>query len=184
MAIRAEILDDRHVTHDSGSGGPLDGGGGVKVGFVVNLGTPFTFGTLSMHNMGKRPLVLDAIRLRPPLAPSFRLVDVLVAQDPDRRLNSVGTKSLFPPPEADLGQLRPFKGAIVRPREENDMRSTAVLMGLQLDKPGVVSFKQVEIDYHVGSKPYTVRVDLGFQACGPKSAYNGSCPDTGFFGSD
>lgn len=183
--LKGQITKDWRVVHASGSGGPLDAGvSSTRIAFPVDLGQPFTFGTLSMHNEGDRPLMLESIRPMPPLSPGFRLVEVLVAQDPDRDLNSVGTSRIFPPTSDELGRLRPFHGAVVVPRAENNDRSTAVVMGLQLDRQGVFSFERIEVDYRVGSKPYTVKVDLGFLTCGPRTVYGRSCPTEGFFVSD
>ncbi|MGH8992534.1 MAG: hypothetical protein ACRDZ7_13590 [Acidimicrobiia bacterium] len=149
--------------------------------FPVDLGIPFTFGSMSLHNEGKRPLELEAIRLLPPLPDGFRLVQVLVAQDRDRKFNSIGTSSQFPPARSDLGQLRPFHGLMVPNYDDNGRRSSAVLMGLQLDRPGTGTFKRVEIDYRVGSRRYTMKADFMFMACGPEVDFPTGCDSEAFF---
>lgn len=183
--VRAQILERRTVVHASDGGGPLTAGSGrLGVSFPVELGRPFTFGSMSLHNEGKRPVVLDAIRLLPPLPTGFRLVDVVVAQDRDRRLNSVGTSSVFPPVAEKVGTLRPFHGLMVPNYDENDRRSSAVLMGLQLDRPGKATFKRVEIDYRAGSRHYTMKADFRFMACGPLADYPTGCNAEAFFDED
>lgn len=170
------------MVHGSDGGGPLTAGSGrLGVSFPVDLGKPFTFGSMSLHNEGKEPVVLDAIRLLPPLPDGFRLVDVVVAQDRDRKLNSVGTSSVFPPVVEKVGQLRPFHGLKVPNYDDNGRRSSAVLMGLQLDRQGTGTFKRVEIDYRVGSKRYIMKADFMFMACGPEADYPMGCDSEAFF---
>lgn len=49
-------------------------------------------------------------------------------------------------------------------------------------RPGLFGFKQVELDYRIGSKPYTARLEDGFVACAPLADYPTGCPEEQFFG--
>lgn len=76
-----------------------------------------------------------------------------------------------------------LNGAKVPPEETPEGKAgIEIVFALQVNRPGLFGFKQVELDYRIGSKPYTVRLEDGFVACAPHADYRGGCPREEFFG--
>ncbi|MGH9042549.1 MAG: hypothetical protein ACRDZ3_20225 [Acidimicrobiia bacterium] len=168
------------TVHDSGSGGPLDGGVASDTVSIwsIEIGQSVTMGHLVVSNTGSEPLVLDGLRLMPPLSDGLEYIGTVTAQDSDREAASIGAGRSYPPDAADIGQTRPLEGTVVppEPNEGKPSRGTAILVGMRLTKPGAYGFDRMEVDYHVGKKRYTMRVDIGFVGCGPEAEYPERCP--------
>lgn len=179
FTIRAQMANGR-VVHDSGSGGPLDGGEAsdtISI-FSVEIGQQLTMGHLVVANEGEKTLVLEELRLVPPLDQGMELIGAVTAQDPDRPAASIGAGRAYPPDSSRVGRTQPLEGTVVppEPREGKSSRGTAILVGVRLTQPGAYGFDRMEVDYRVGKKPYTMRVDIGFVGCGPPAEYPDRCP--------
>jgi len=186
VALAAVVIQVRsdstgRKVHDSGSGGPLDGGEASDTISIwsVEIGQQLTMGHLVVSNEGKNPLVLEELRLVPPLDGGLELIGAVTAQDRDRQIATVGAGRSYPPDAARVGRTRPMEGTVIPPEPDQGKRSrgTAILVGLRLAKPGAFGFDRMEVDYRVGKKPYTMRVDIGFVGCGPPVEYPARCPD-------
>jgi hypothetical protein len=169
------------IVHESGRNGPLDGGTARDPVSIssIEIGQAVTMGSLVVSNRGRKPVVLEALRLLPPLSEGLELVGALIAPDPDRPVARIGTSRRFPPDPAEVGGTHPFDGAVIGPgtSEGASGRGTAILVGLRLTRPGVFGFDRMEIDYRADGVPYTMRVDLGFVGCGPPARYADRCPE-------
>ena len=179
FAIRAQMANGR-VVYDSGSGGPLDGGEASDTISIwsVEIGQQLTMGHLVVANEGEKPLVLEELRLVPPLDQGLELIGAVTAQDADRPSASIGAGRSYPPDPSRVGRTQALKGTVVppEPREGKSSRGTAILVGVSLTQPGAFGFDRMEVDYRVGKKPYTMRVDIGFVGCGPPAEYPDRCP--------
>jgi hypothetical protein len=182
LAMAARPAGGGRTVHDSGSGGPLDGGEAsdtVSI-WALEIGQPVTMGHLVVSNTDKKPLVLEGLRLLPALTEGIEFIGAVTAQDPDRKAASIGAGRSYPPDESDVGRTRPLEGTVIPPetRQGGPNRGTAILVGLRLTKPGAFGFDRMEVDYRVGEKAYTMRVDIGFVGCGPPAEYPKECPDS------
>jgi hypothetical protein len=180
LAIQVRSDGAGRKVHDSGSGGPLDGGEASDTISIwsVEIGQQLTMGHLVVFNEGEKPLVLEDLRVVPPLKGGMELIGVVTAQDRDRRAASIGAGRSYPPDATGVGRTRPLAGTVVppEPRQGKPSRGTAILVGLRLTQPGAYGFDRMEIDYRVGKKPYTMRVDIGFVGCAPPAEYPARCP--------
>lgn len=176
LLLRGQLADGDRVAHDAGGGGPLraDPSRTIVGIAAVELGLPVTMGQLVVVNTGDKPAILEAIRTAP-LPEGLVLVGVVTAQDPGREAMTVGASRNYPPGKEQVGRVRPLAGTMVPPEDPNLERGTAILMGFRLDRPGTARFEGVEVDYRVGSKPFTMRAKVGLVICGPPSVHP-DCP--------
>lgn len=148
--------------HDSG---PVRTESDTTTSIRVDVGQVVTFGGIILENFSDEPAVLESIRIDPPLESGMSLVDLKVAGK-DRGIGMVGTDHGFPPSGMPLQALRPLRGAIVPPRDEDPEWGVEVLMGFRLDRPGQFGFHHALIDYRIGNKRHRVRASDGFFICG------------------
>jgi hypothetical protein len=162
--------------------GPVYTGSGTKTGFPVELNEPFTYGVITVSNRDGRAAVLTALRVKPRVPAGMEIIEVKVV-GPNRKTAVIGTDRQYPPLEL-APHLRPLKGAVVAPEDTPEGRSgTEIVFGLKVNRPGVFGFRQVELDYRIGAKPYTVVLEDGFVACAPRAVHP-RCSTEKFFGSD
>lgn len=154
------------------SGGPLQSDGDALVGQSVEVGGTVTFGAITVHNEGAKSAVLERVRFVPGLPDGLTLLGIQVAADPEREINSVGTDLGYPPMGEALDELKtlwPFEGFRVPPRSTPEgERGAPLLMGFRLESGGVASFRRVDLDYHVGRKRYTAKINVGYVVCVPE----------------
>jgi hypothetical protein len=162
--------------------GPVYTGSGTKTSFPVDLGQPFTYGVITVSNRTSRTAVLTDVRVKPSLPPGMEIIEVKVV-GPNRKTAVFGTHRQYPPLEL-APHLRPLKGARVPPKDtpEGD-GGVEIVFGLKVTRPGMFGFRQVELDYRIGKKPYTVRLEDGFVGCAPYAEYQDRCSIEKFFGS-
>lgn len=55
-----------------------------------------------------------------------------------------------------------------------------IVVGLKATKPGIFGFRQIDLDYRIGSTSYTVRIDNGYAACAPLERYPTGCKSEKF----
>lgn len=167
--------EGRVVHHE---GGPIESSETITVtGAGTEVGQAMTFAFIVLGNTTEDPAVLEAVRLVPTPDPElFEVIDILVA-GPERPTNAT-TGFGFPPAEL-AGFLRPLKGAVVPPRDAPNARNGVnLVIGARLKKEGVGFFKQVQVDYRVGERAYTVLFDDAYVICAPAAAYEPKgCPD-------
>jgi hypothetical protein len=132
--------------HDSDESGLLEAHSVTDIGITpsIDVGEAVTVGRLVVSHTGRKPLVLESLRLLPLFPEGLELVGVLTTEDPDREPVSFAGSG-FPPEEALVGGTRPLKGASIAPATEVAApgRGTAILVGLRLTKPGVYRFESV-----------------------------------------
>jgi hypothetical protein len=181
-AVGLGLQAKRRVLHDYDSG-PLQTGSDTTTRIVVDVGQPFTFGGIVVYNTTAQPIVLDEIRLVPPTPPGMEILAIEVAGG-DRRIGFVGADHGYAP--TDLRPyLRPYRKALVPPERRPEGREgTEIVFGLQLNQPGMFGFEHVDVDYRVGKKRHRVRLEDGFLACAPPSAYPEGCDHEALSGRD
>lgn len=162
--------------------GPVYTGSGTKTSFPVDLDQPFTYGVIVISNRSSRTAVLTDVRVKPALPQGMEIVEVTVT-GPPRTTSVIGTDERYPPPRL-VSHLRPLKGAAVPPEKTPEGEAgVEVVFGLKVNRPGMFGFRQVELDYRIGRKPYTVRLEDGFVGCAPYEDYKDRCSIEKFFGS-
>jgi hypothetical protein len=167
--------DDGRKRH-SFNKGPLGTGVDDRTAFPVSLNSPLTYGQAIVHNRSKKTVVLEAVRVRPPLPDGIEIIEVTVV-GPNRHTASVGTEEAYPSPYLK-DVLRPLRGAKVPPETTKAGEAgVEIVFGLKVTKPGYYGFREFDLDYHIGSKEYTVRMRNGFIACAPKEEIKEGCVD-------
>lgn len=147
----------------------------------VEMGQLFTFGGIVLRNSTDRDAMVEGIRTDPPLGDEMTLVDVKAAGR-DRKVGYVGTAAEFPPARIPTEALRPFDGAVVPARPDDPgSRGLEILMGLRVNRPGEFGFRHVIVDYRIGGKRHSVRLNDGFIACAPPQAFPPGCHLDTFF---
>jgi hypothetical protein len=161
--------------------GPIYTGSGTTTSFPVDLGQPFTYGVVTVSNRASRTAVLTDVRVKPSLPAGMQIIEVKVV-GPNRRTPVIGTHEQYPPPKL-APHLRPLRGARVPPKKTPEGNSgVEIVFGLKVNRPGIFGFRHVEVDYRIGRKPYTARLEDGFVACAPQALYE-QCSSEEFFGS-
>lgn len=148
----------------SGDDGPLGGATARTTDTVaVDVGQPRTWGGVIVVNRKGPAAVIDGFRVSPPIAGGLRLLGTAVANDPDRKFVGTGPMEGRASPES-LGRLVPLVGAQV-PRHD---RGAAVVLDLEATRPGIFWVDRVDVDFHVGTRRYTVRNDTRLVLCAPR----------------
>lgn len=156
--------------------GPLGGGSSTMVGLAVDLDAPFTYGAAGVENVTDDTAVLEAVRVRPPLPDGIEVVGT-GATGPNRNVPTVNNSRKWPA-DSIKDALHPLAGTEVPPRATKAGRAGIDLVfGLKVTKPGYWGFAQVDLDYRVGNKEYTVRLDHGVYVCAPMASYPNGCDD-------
>jgi hypothetical protein len=114
----------------------------------------------------------------PPLPENLRLLGVQVASEPDREFATVGAIDGYPPAGFDIGRLVPLKGATVPSKTSSEgERGAALIMGFRFEGGDLASFRQVHVEYRVGSRRYRAKLDQALIVC-LATAYPDGCPDS------
>ena len=184
LAVAGAVVFSRSsgpAFHDDDTG-PVRTNTDTVTSLPVEVGQVFTFGGIILKNYTDEPATLEGIRFEPPLGAAMSLVDLQVAGD-DRNVGLVGSAAEFPPARIPAEALRPFEGAVV-PRRSDDPkgRGLEVLVGLRVNVQGEFGFRHAVIDYRIGGRRHSVRVNDGFIACAPVDAFPPGCHLTTFFG--
>jgi hypothetical protein len=168
-----------------GGGGSIfgTGGGPLAVGDTSDAvsipqppGEDVTFGHLVLSNPGRSVATLEKVSFEPPLPDNLLLLGIQVASDPDREYATVGAVKGYPPVD-DLGRLVPLEGAKVRPKSTPEgERGAALIMGFRLQGGDLAGFRQVHVEYRIGSRQYKAKLDHAFIVCST-TAYPDGCPD-------
>ncbi|MGH9042000.1 MAG: hypothetical protein ACRDZ3_17410 [Acidimicrobiia bacterium] len=162
------------VTVYTGDHGPIRGvNGRTFEGFAVEVKEPRTYAALSFRNRRNEPAVIEAFRISPPLRGGLRLIEASAAADPNRRTTESGAFPGYPAPLLELGRLRPVRGTKIVPGSE---RGVALVLGLEITRPGVFWWDRIDVDYRYKGRSYTVQNDLIAYFCAPGSVI-GDCPD-------
>jgi hypothetical protein len=180
-ALAFFVLSNRRAVH-AFNRGPLQAGASTRTGMVADeLGQVFTYGGVVLTNTSSRPAVLEEIRVVPPPGEGMKIVAIQAA-GADRQLGLVGTDQQFPP--ADLAPfLRPYRETVVPPeRTPGGEEGVEIVFGLRIDQPGNFGFREVHVDYRVGKKRHTVRLEDGFIGCAPLARFPDGCDFEKFFG--
>jgi len=168
-------------TTRTASDGPLDGGVGTEQGQPLEVNQPYTWGSTLLLNEGKRPAVLERVRLLG-VTGSLELLAVHTRPVPDERdqglyLGDTG----FPRadyPTRPLAEQNVVPVARTRTPDDSPGEGLQVVLGVQVNEPGVARFEAVEITYKVGGRRYREVFDDSVYLCAPYDAYtgNGDCP--------
>jgi hypothetical protein len=168
-------------TTGTSSDGPLDGGVGTEQGQPLEVKQPYTWGSTLLRIDGKKPAVLKRVRLLG-VTGSLELLAVHTRPVPDERdqglyLGDTGF------PRADYPS-RPLAEQNVVPvpttfsPEGSPYEGLQIVLGVQINEPGVARFKAVEVTYKVGGRRYREVFEDSVYLCAPYDAYTGSgdCP--------
>jgi hypothetical protein len=114
--------------------------------------------------------VIDGFRTRPPIGGGIQLLASYVANDPDRQYGQTGPLEGRASPE-NLGRLVPVAGAQV-PHSD---RGAALVLDVELTRPGLFWIEGVDVDFHIGRRKYTIQSEVGLVLCAPKAVLQ-DCP--------
>lgn len=153
--------------------GPLQMGSVTGTSMAAELGQTFTYGGIVLDNTADRPAVVEDVRAIPTFTSGMEIVGVMVGGR-ERQIGMIGTDPQFPPPDV-AAHLRPYRGAIVPPDRTPGEFGLELFFGLRIDRPGEFGFRGFEIDYRIGKKRYTVRLEDRFLGCAPRGQYPDGC---------
>lgn len=154
--------------------GPLHAGSVTQNSIPVDVNQPFTFGQATVNNITDKTAILDALRVVPELPGGMEIIEVAVV-GPNRETALVASELAYPSPYL-VDVLRPLPGAQVPPEDTKAGEAgVEIVFGLKVTKPGVYGFPAFDLDYHIGSTDYTVRVEHGFMACAPRADFPDGC---------
>ena len=155
--------------------GALQSGAATRTSIPAeNLGDEVTFGGVVLFNHSKRSVVLEDVRVVPPLMAGMEIIAVQVAGS-ERPIGYVGADRGYPPPDL-APYLRAYRGAVVSPdRTPEGKDGVELVFGLRVTQTGKFGFRRIDVDYRVGGERHTVRLKDGFVGCGPHSAYPKGC---------
>ena len=183
LAVAGSLVFDRltgPVFHDDDSG-PVRTDSNTITSLPVEVGQVFTFGGIILKNYTNDPATLESIRFEPPLGSAVTLVDLKVAGD-DRNVGLVGSAVEYPPTRIPTEALLPFKGAVVPRRSEDPKgRGLELFMGLRVNVQGEFGFRHTVLDYRIGGRLHSVRLNDGFITCAPVDAFPPGCHLATFF---
>lgn len=173
-AFAVERIRDGGVTVYSGDDGPIGGGAGRSFdGIAVEVNEPRTWAGLSFRNRREEPAVIEAFRVFPPLRGGLKLIEASTAADPDRGTTEAAAFPGYPAPLLKLGRLTPVRGTEILPGRE---RGVALVLGLEITRPGVFWWDRIDVDYRYKGRSFTVQREVSAYFCAPRSVI-GDCPD-------
>jgi hypothetical protein len=156
----------------TGYDGPLPGATArTRNVTAVPIGQVRTWAMVILEDRKGRGAVIDGFRTRPPLAGGgIHLRAAHVANDPGREI--VGQGPMTGPPSAEkLGPLVPVEGA----RVPHSDRGAALVLEVEITRPGLFWIEGIDVDFHIGDRKYTVKNETGLVLCGPKPELE-DCP--------
>jgi len=151
-------------------GGPL-AEPGLRMGEAVlmDVGRTGTYGAETLTNHGRDDVVLDRIAFvdRTPGLEIIRPLAMHVRTTPGVPALAVGFIRQYPPPHKGA-TLHPIAGfRIVPHRSWKD--DAELLIGFRAHRRGVLSYRALEIRYHVGKKRYVTIYPDPLVVCVPRS---------------
>ena len=151
-------------------GGPLaDPGASMGEAALMDVGRAGTYGAETIENHGTTTAVLDSL-VFVGLTPGLRILGPLVARvrtRPGVPALVTGLVRRFPPPHAGTA-LHSLAGFPVRPwRSWKD--AVELLIGFRPLREGVLSYRGLELHYHVGNRRYVARYPDPLAICAPDS---------------
>lgn len=168
-------------TTRTSSNGPLDGGVGTEQGQPLDVKQPYTWGSVLLLNEAKKPATLERIRLLG-VTGSLELLAVHTRPVPDERGQGLWFGDTgFPRtdyPSRPLTEQNIVPVPTTFSPEGNPYEGLQIVLGVQVNEPGVARFEAVEVTYKVGGRRYREVFDDSVYLCAPYDAFtgNGDCP--------
>jgi hypothetical protein len=136
---------------------------------LMDIGKTGTYGAETLANHGTEPVVLDRIVFRG-RAPALEIIGPLamhVRTGPGVPALATGLIRQFPPPHegAMLHHVAGFRIAPHRSWKDD----VELLIGFRAHRRGVLSYRALEIHYHVGDKRYVATYRDPLTICVPRS---------------
>ena len=157
------------------SGAPIRGGPlaepGLEMGEAVlmDVGRTGTYGAETLTNHGRNQVVLDRIAFvgRTPGLEIIRPLAMHVRTTPGVPALATGLIRQYPPPH-EGATLHPIAGFRIAPHRswKDDVE---LLIGFRAHRTGVLSYRALELRYHVGKRRYVVRFSDPLVVCVPRS---------------
>lgn len=177
LVAGAVLLRDRSGPGD----GPLDGGVGTVQGQPLEVGAPYTWGSVLLTNEGKKPAVVERVRLLG-VTGSFELLAVHTRPVPDERGQGyILGEDVFPSeqyPTKPLAEQNVVPVAKTRTPAGTPGEGLQIVFGLQVGAPGVARSRAAEVTYRVHDRRYREVYHDEIYLCAPFEAYDeqGQCP--------
>jgi hypothetical protein len=163
------------------SAGPLDGGVGTEQGQPLDINQPYTFGATLLRIDGKKPATVERVRLLG-VTGSLELLAVHTRPVPDERGQGLYMGDTgFPRtdyPTRPLAEQNIVPVATTRTPDGSPNEGLQIVLGVQVNEPGVARFGSIEVTYTVGARRYRKVFNDSVYLCAPDDAYtgNGDCP--------
>lgn len=156
----------------SGDGPVEDGGEGLVMASLVDVGQVVSFGHIMLSNYGKEPAVIERVRVVGATGP-LELLGVQARPIPNPRgqfLNQYG----FPPtgyPGRPLKEENVVPVASTLTEAGTPEERLQLVIGVRATTPGVARAQGVEVAYKVGKVRYQEIFLNEFYLCAPRAEY-------------
>jgi hypothetical protein len=160
--------------------GPVSGGdGGLIFGHRLGIGEVFSVGHVLLANEGKRPAVVERVRLVGVAGP-LEMVGVRARRLPNERQPGMFVGDYGFPPATyatnPLAEDNVVPVAKTRTRAGTPEERLELVIGVRATAAGVARSRAVEVTYRVGDERYTEVYETPIYLCAPAVTYRDECP--------
>lgn len=162
--------------------GPLEGTDGSLEGQALDLRRPydFTSDALLFRNFGKKPIIIDQVRVLHAAGP-VELLEVrsrrIYSKDPDQRPGGGGYLDASEP-TVPLRQNSTIPVPTFFFENGEPGEGLQIYLRLQVTKAGFAHTDDVEVTYHAGGKKHRETFPFSMRLCAPKADWEAKgCPE-------
>ncbi len=179
LAAGVLLWNDRRVRGD----GPLSAGtGGSETGQKLGVGVEYSIGHALLINKGKRPAVVERVRLLG-VTGGLELLGVMTHPVPDEKGQGMFLGLFgFPPTDLDYPS-KPLSEQNVVPVAKTFNESgepdegLELVIGVKATRPGVARARAIEFTYKAGGRKYREVYPGAIYLCAPKEQFpDDTCP--------
>ena len=185
VCVAVALLGGYRWWQDPSAPAPLDGGVRIGVGDAVEVGKPYSWGSVVLRNRSGRPAVVDRARILRS-TPNLELAGPVHSHfvgyghtEADQMI--AGDASGFPPARWPSRPLAEQNVVRVAERIEDDGspgEGLQIVFGLVVTAPGEARATAIEVTYRVGGRRYREVFYNTVTLCAPTEAYQDrSCPE-------
>jgi hypothetical protein len=133
--------------------GPIDGSqNGLGFAAPVEVGQDFSIGITALHNDGRKPIVVERVRLLG-VTGNLELLGVDTRQYPKGNAQILLGDFGFPPPKYPAKPLID-QDVVPVPTAAEPQEGLELVIGVRAAKPGIAAYRAVDVFYRVGKRRY------------------------------
>jgi hypothetical protein len=157
------------------TGGPIDSSeNGLAYSQPLEVGQDFSIGITALFNDGKKPAIVDKVRLLGVTGP-LELLGVHTRHFPEGNVGTFPADFGFPPdryPAKPLTEQNVVPGSMVFNDAGESIDGLELVIGIRAMRPGISAYRAVEVHYRVGRRRYRELFEANHvHLCAPLSDY-------------